>query len=416
MQPFPCLALTAYESVVGPQELEQILVLARTLVGRKVQHLSSTQVGGGVAELLSRLTPLMRDVGLDATWDVLRGDPRFFAVTKAFHNALHGAPEEIVPESYTIYQATTRANLPLVEEDADFVIAHDPQAAGLVEGRRPAPAQRWLWRCHIDLSEADPRVWGFLRSYVERHDAAIFHLAAYGKDLLIPQILLTPAIDPLDEKNRELPDEEIDATLAAHGIDRRRPILLQVSRFDRLKDPLGVIAAYRIVRKWQDCQLVLAGGGAEDDPEGAEVLAEVLEASRGDPDIHVLALPPSAHRTINALQRGATVVVQKSIREGFGLVVTEAMWKGKPVVGSNVGGIRAQILDGVNGYLARTTAGTAFRIRELLANPELAGRLGRAARGYVQENFLITRYLRNWLLTLHSVCSTAQVSPIPIGV
>lgn len=415
MHPFTCPALAAYEPVVGASELEQILLLAKPLAGKRVQHLSSTSVGGGVAELLARLTPLMQEVGLEAEWDVMRGGPEFFAVTKSFHNALHGVFEEVLPEDYRTYQATIRDNVPVVDEAADFVVTHDPQAAGLVEGRRPSPKQRWLWRCHIDLSESDPRVWGFLRPYVERHDASIFHLASYGKDLLMPQILLTPAIDPLDEKNRELPEEEVEATLEACGIDRRRPIILQVSRFDRLKDPLGVIEAYRLVRRWRDCQLVLAGGSAEDDPEGEEVLAEVREEAKGDPDIHVLALPPSAHRTINALQRGATVVVQKSVREGFGLVVTEAMWKGKPVVGSYVSGIRAQILDGVNGYLARTTAGTAFRIRELLANPRLAHRLGEAARGYVQENFLITRYLRNWLLALHSVCSTSPVSPIVIG-
>lgn len=406
--------LSAYESVVGAAEVEQIQQLARGLRGMRLQHLSSTYEGGGVAELLARLVPLMEDVGLKASWDVIRAEPGFFEVTKDFHNALHGAFEEILPEDYSTYLETTRKNLDLVDHEADFIVTHDPQTVGLVEARGGLRKQNWLWRCHIDLVEADPRVWGFLRSYVERHDASIFHLAESGKDLLIPQILLTPAIDPLDEKNRELPEEEIRQVVSGFGIDMTRPILLQVSRFDRLKDPLGVIAAYRIVRKWSDCQLVLAGGTATDDPEGEEVLAEVRQAAEGDPDIHILALPPDAHRIINALQRAATVVVQKSIREGFGLVVTEAMWKAKPVVGSAVGGIRRQIYSGSNGYLAHTTAGTAFRIREILANQGLAERLGRTARAYVHENFLITRYLRSWLLALHSVRSGAQISPTRI--
>ena len=409
--PLSSIRLSAYESVVGEAEIEQIRMLAAPLAGTRIQHLNSTFAGGGVAELLSRLIPLMRDVGLDASWDVIQAGRQFFQVTKDFHNALHGAYEEILPEHYKTYLETTRSNLALVSRDADFVVTHDPQTVGLVEARDPGSKQNWLWRCHIDLVEADPRVWGFLRSYVERHDAAIFHLAESGKDLLIPQILLTPAIDPLDEKNRELPKEEIERILTGFGIDPARPILLQVSRFDRLKDPLGVIAAYRLVRKWRSCQLVLVGGSAGDDPEGEEVLAEVRAAAASDPDIHVLALPPDSHRIINALQRAATVVVQKSIREGFGLVVTEAMWKGKPVVGSSVGGIRRQILSGTNGFLAHTTAGVAFRIREILSNKGLAERLGRAARAYVFENFLITRYLKSWLLTLHSVRSNVRISP-----
>lgn len=407
--------LSDYESVVGLAEIEQIYALAKPLKGMSVQHLSSTYTGGGVAELLARLVPLMQDVGLDTSWGVIRAERQFFEVTKNFHNALHGAYEAILPDDYTTYLETTRKNLSLVSKEADFIITHDPQTVGLVEARvNGERKQYWLWRCHIDLAEADPRVWGFLRSYVERHDASVFHLAESGKNLLIPQILLTPAIDPLDEKNRELPEEEINRIVSGFGIDLSRPILLQVSRFDRLKDPLGVIAAYRMVRKWQDCQLVLAGGSATDDPEGEEVLAEVREAAGGDPDIHVLALPPDSHRIINALQRAATVVVQKSIREGFGLVVTEAMWKAKPVVGAAVGGIRRQIYSGSTGYLAHTTAGIAFRIREILANQGLAERLGRAAKAYVHENFIITRYLKSWLLAFHSVRSGARVSPTPL--
>lgn len=404
--------LDDYETIVGETEIRDLRRLAEPLRGRKLQHLSSTLVGGGVAELLTRMTPMYRDLGLEARWDVLQADPEFFSVTKSFHNALHGAMEEITPECYATYLQTTERNLKLVDQEADFVMAHDPQPLGLVNARKPAPAQHWVWRCHIDISEADPRVWGFLRSFVERCDTAFFHLAEYAKDLLIPQVIVTPAIDPLDEKNRELRDHEIRDTLIGCGIDPDRPIVLQVSRFDRLKDPLGVVAAYRLVRKWHDCQLVLAGGTATDDPEGATVLAEVQEAAAKDPDIHILALPPVAHRTINALQRGATVIVQKSIREGFGLVVTEAMWKGKPVIGGAVGGIRRQIHHGTNGLLVRTVAGTAFRIRQCLSNPGLAQRLGRNAHRHVAENYLITRYLKNTLLAFHSLHTQARISPV----
>ncbi|AKU91874.1 glycosyltransferase [Vulgatibacter incomptus] len=404
--------LCTYEPIVGPAALDEIRRLAEPLRDLRLQNVSSTLVGGGVAELMARLTPLLREVGIGARWDVMTAEPAFFDVTKAFHNALHGGDEEITPESYALYLETNEKNAGLISGDADVVGVHDPQPLGLVQFRKAAPEQRWVWRCHIDISDADLRVWGFLRPFVERCDAAIFHLPQYAKELLIPQIINTPAIDPLDEKNREMPPETIRDTLEELGIDPGRPLVVQVSRFDRLKDPLGVIEAYRLVRKWLDCQLVLAGGSASDDPEGAQVLEEVRERAEGDPDIHVAELPPNAHRTINALQRGATVVVQKSLREGFGLVVTEAMWKGKPVVGTAVGGIAQQIVHGQTGFLVRTVEGTAYRVRQLLANPGLASRLGRAAHHYVRENLLITSYVKSALLMLHTLRAADGRNPI----
>lgn len=394
--------LTDYEAVIGSEEVAEIRRLAGYLRGARIQHVNSTAVGGGVAEILARLVPLMRDVGLDARWDIFTGNPEFYRVTKAFHNALHGADERITPEMYRTFQQTTDVNLGMVEKDSDFFAIHDPQPVGLVE-RKGDTKGKWMWRCHIDLAESDTGIWGFLRAYVDRYDGAIFHLPDYAKDLSIPEFLITPAIDPLHEKNMDLPQEEIRATLRRYEVDPARPIVLQVSRFDRLKDPVGVIQAYRLARRMVDCQLVLAGGSASDDPEGMQVLAEVREASGTDPDIHILDLPPDAHRTINALQRGATVVVQKSLREGFGLVVTEAMWKARPVVGGAVGGIRRQIIQGSTGFLVSSVEGCAFRIRQLLGNPGLARRLGENAQEHIRRTYLTPAYLKNWLLALLAV-------------
>lgn len=391
--------LDAYRSLVGDEEIDELRRLAKPLRGAEIQHVNSTAVGGGVAEILARLVPLMGQLGLRARWDVIDGTPRFFEITKAFHNALHGMDAELAPEMLAHFDEVTQANLGLIQADADFVALHDPQPVGLTRARKPGRG-KWVWRCHIDLSEADPRVWGFLRPQVERCDAAIFHLPDYAQQLAMPQYLIMPAIDPFSAKNEELPAEEIRRVVEGFQIDPARPIVLQVSRFDRLKDPVGVVRAFQLARTWHDCQLVLAGGGAADDPEGARVLAEVREVAGKDPDIHLLDLPPDAHRQINALQRGATVILQKSIKEGFGLVVTEAMWKGKPVIGGNVGGIRRQIIQGSTGFLVNTVEGTAFRIRQLLTNPGLAHRLGESARLFVRDNFLLPTYLKQWTLAL----------------
>ncbi|TKJ39052.1 glycosyl transferase family 1 [candidate division LCP-89 bacterium B3_LCP] len=392
--------LDRYVTIIGKPEIDEIKSLGKYLKGRRVHHINSTKSGGGVAEILQRLVPLMESLGIKATWDAIEGNAEFFDVTKMIHNAMHGQEVDFSPEQMEILEQTNRQNEKLLDEPADITIIHDPQPLPLVTFRREKKRPIWLWRCHIDLSEADYRVWGALRHYVEQFDGSLFHLPEYSKGLGIPQYILPPAIDPLSEKNMELTLEEVQTTVDNFGIDPEKPYIIQVSRFDRLKDPVGVIEAFRMVQEWHDVQLVLAGGSASDDPEGVKVLQEVREAADNDPDIHILDLPPTSHIEINALQRGARIIIQKSLREGFGLVVTEAMWKGKPVIGGAVGGIKTQVIHNVTGFLASTIEGTAYRIRQLLANPGLSDRLGHAAKEYIRSNFLLPSYLKNWLLLL----------------
>jgi trehalose synthase len=390
--------LEPYRAVVGDDVLDELYQLGAKLEGRTVQHINSTRVGGGVAEILARLVPLMNGLGIEATWDVLEGEPSFFQVTKAFHNALHGARVRITERMIRTFRDWVDGSQPELPLYGDPVIIHDPQPLGLINRRRNGA--RWVWRCHIDVSSPHPVVWDLVCDYLRRYDASIFSMPEFSRPLSLPQFQVYPSIDPLSEKNRELGEGDVQEVLERYGIDGRRPLVTQISRFDRLKDPVGVIEAYRLVRRRQDCQLILAGGGADDDPEGARVLAEVRECAGGDPDVHVLELPPGSDLEINALVRGSTVVVQKSLREGFGLTVAEALWKAVPVVGGAVGGIRAQILDGVTGYLVNSVEGCASRVRRLLAEPGLARRLGENGRQHVRTHFLTTRHLKDYLLLL----------------
>ena len=394
----PRKSLQDYAPIVGEGIVREIRLLCSHLRGARVQHINSTAEGGGVAELLAMLVPLMRDVGLDAVWDVMQGGDAFFDVTKVLHNNLHGDHQALTPEMKQIFWDTTRANVPLVHGDADFVCIHDPQPVGLVRER--SERARWMWRCHIDLSDADASTWSFVRQQVERFDGGIFHLPDYAKDLSIPQFICPPAIDPLSVKNCELDRSEIDAVLAKYQIDPAVPIVLQVSRYDRLKDPVGVIRGYKLAARSHHCQLVLVGAAVRDDPEGAEVLAEVHRAASGDPDIHVLVMEHGAPREVNALQRAAAIVVQKSLKEGFGLTVSEAMWKARPVIGGAAGGIRRQIIQGSTGYLVHSVEGMAYRVRQLLGNPALARQLGENAKRFVTENYMPTVYLKQWLMAL----------------
>jgi trehalose synthase len=286
------------------------------------------------------------------------------------------------------------------------MVIHDPQPAALIEGRKPGSAH-WVWRCHIDLSHPSREVWDFLSSFVSRYDAAMFSSPEFSQRLEIPQYLFYPAIDPLSEKNRDLEPEFIRMVLARYQIDAKRPILTQISRFDRLKDPVGVIRAYRIVKRYFDCQLILAGGGAADDPEGAVVLKEVQREADGDPDIRVLELPTWAPLEVNALQRASTIVIQKSLREGFGLTVSEALWKRKPVVASAVGGIPIQVIHKHTGLLSHSVEGTAYQIRYLLSHPEIAAKLGEQGHQHVKENFLITEKLKRYLTLFLSLAHAA---------
>ncbi len=363
--------------------------------------------------MLSMLVPLMRDAGLEATWDVIQGSEPFFEVTKLLHNNLHGEHLPLTFEMRQIYWDTTLQNAGLVRRDADFVCIHDPQPVGLVRER--GDKARWVWRCHIDLADADSASWSFLRQLVERFDGGIFHLPDYAKELSIPQFICPPAIDPLGVKNCELPRAEINGVLDKYGIDPKLPMILQVSRYDRLKDPVGVIRGFKLAARSHRCQLVLVGSEVRDDPEGAAVFEEVREAAHGDPDIHLLVMEGGAPREVNALQRAATVVVQKSVKEGFGLTVTEAMWKAKPVIGGAVGGIRRQIIQGVTGYLVHSSEGMAYRIRQLLGNPGLAQQLGESAKRFVIENYMPTVYLRQWLLALLALRDGTGAAVVALG-
>src|SRR5215471_5465865 len=390
------IPLENYVEVAGAGEIEELRALAKPLRGRSIEMINSTPVGGGVAEILNRLVPLAEELDLNIRWDVMKGAEEFFDVTKSFHNALHGEPYLAKPADFEVFLAYNEQNRQTLPLDAEFMVIHDPQPVALINGRPPG-SNHWVWRCHIDLSHPNRAVWDFLEKFVSRYDGAMFSSPEFSRQLSISQYLFYPAIDPLSEKNCPLDSEFIQQVLHRYQIDPQRPILTQISRFDRLKDPVGVIRAYRIVKRYFDCQLVLAGGSASDDPEGALVLKDVLRAADRDPDIKILELPAWAPLEVNALQRASTVVVQKSLREGFGLTVSEALWKKKPVVASAVGGIPAQIIHKHTGLLAHSVEGTAYQIRFLLSHPEIAVKLGEHGHEHVKENFLITQKLKRYL-------------------
>src|SRR5580693_1299422 len=390
------IPLEDYARLLGAGEIEELRALAKPLRGRSIEMVNSTSLGGGVAEILNRLVPLAEELDLNMKWQVMSGGEDFFEVTKSFHNALHGAPYHPGPRDFEIFLAYNKQNLSTLPLDSEFVVIHDPQPAALIDARR-AGSNHWLWRCHIDLSHPNRPVWEFLEKFVSRYDGAMFSSPEFSRQLPIPQYLFYPAIDPLSEKYCELEPDFIAEVLARFQIDPRRNILTQISRFDRLKDPIGVIRAYRIVKRYSDCQLVLAGGGAADDPEGAVVLNEVLREADNDPDIRVIELPAWAPLEVNALQRASTVVIQKSLREGFGLTVSEALWKKKPVVASAVGGIPIQVIHKHTGLLAHSVEGAAYQIRYLLSHPEIAKKLGEQGHQHVKENFLITGNLRRYM-------------------
>jgi trehalose synthase len=395
--PPPAPRLDDYRAIVGQSHLDTLRFLAKEVHGKTIKMVNSTAVGGGVAEMLNRMVPLLSELEVPTHWDVITGGNDFFEVTKAFHNALQGAPYELTQAAKDIFLMYNEQNRRRMDFGEDLVVIHDPQPAGLILSR-PQSKASWVWRCHIDLSNPNPAVWDFLRPLVERYDAAIVSSQSFAQQLPIPQYLFYPCIDPLSEKNKELPDSQIQQICDDFGIDRSRPIVTQVSRFDRHKDPVGVVQAYKLAKKYVDCQLVLAGGGATDDPEGATVLQEVKEAAGNDPDIIILDLPPWCALQINAIQRASTIIVQKSLKEGFGLTVTEALWKGKPTIAGAVGGIPNQIMHKLTGVLVHSVEGCAFQIRYLLTHPEFARSIGTAGREHVKENFLMTTNVKRWLL------------------
>ncbi len=392
--------LDEYREVAPKGTVDFLIRLSEQLKGRQLVHVSSARYGGGAVEMLRRTVPIMKSLGVETRWEVIAGVQEFFDVTSRLSNALQGREERLTEEMYRTYLEVNHRNARALDLDGDMVIVHDHQPAALIQDRK---AGQWVWQCDLDLGQPQRRVWSFLRRFIVMYDAAIVSLPAFAQRLPIPQFVIHPSIDPLSDKNRELPKPEVNRILDRLEIPREKPILLQMSRFDRFKDPLGTLSAYRLVKKYHNCRLVLAGSGVAHDPEGEAVLAEIQERAAGDPDVHILQLPPEADMEINALQRGASIVIQKSLREGFGLSVAEAMWKGKPVIGGVAGGLAVQIIDDVTGYTVHSVEGAAFRIRHILNNPGMIGRMGGAAREHVRRNFLITRYIGDYLTLLRSL-------------
>jgi len=393
---FKLTSVEDYEPLVGAETVERILQKAERLHDLHVVNINSTYYGGGVAELLSSLTLLMNAAGIKTGWRVIQGRPDFFSITKKMHNALQGAAINLTELKMQIYEEVAYENAARMHLDHDVVIVHDPQPLPLIQHfRKKAP---WIWRCHVDLSRPNPDLWAYLAPLVERYDAVVLSLPEYAQNLAKPQRFIMPAINPYSTTNKDLSEAEIADRLAHYDIPTDLPLVVQVSRFDKWKDPQGVIDAFKIARKQVDCTLVLLGNIATDDPEGQEVFASLCDCS--EERIRILSVQDSA--LVNALQCRAAVVLQKSLREGFGLTVTEAMWKGAAVIGGNVGGIKHQIEDGVNGFLVDNVEQAADRIVDILKDPALRDRVGRNATETVKRRFLMTRLMEDWLDLLGS--------------
>ncbi|HEU5194167.1 MAG TPA: glycosyltransferase [Methylomirabilota bacterium] len=391
------IAVDDYRRVAPPGAVDIILRLADRVRGRRLLNISGGRFGSGAAELLTALVPMMTDLGVDTGWEITGGDPGFYATTAALRAALTGQERALTDEALDHYVEMNRVNSKKLALDADVVLVHDVQPATLVQQR--SPASRWVWRCHFDASNPSRRAWAFLRPFVNQYDAAVFSLPKFGQRLGIPKYVIAPSIDPLSEKNRELSGREVTTILRGLDVAQDKPLLLQVGPFTPGEDPVGVVDAYRLVKKYYNVRLVLAGTG-ETDRESVETLAELREAAAHDSDIVILELPPDAHLQINALQRAATIVLQKSVQAGFGLGAAEAMWKGKPVVGGFAGGLPQQIVYDVTGYTVHSVEGAAFRVRHLLNNPELIARMGAAGREHVRRSFLITRHVTDSMALL----------------
>ena len=398
-------SLADYAEVAGEEAIEAIRAAAAPLVGARILHVNATAYGGGVAELLATHVPLLRDLGIEAEWQVIHGSDEFFAITKNVHNALQGAKIEWTAAMQRVYLEKVLDNALLLEGEFDYVVIHDPQPAAILalagSSTVNGPGTKWVWRCHIDLTDANPEVWEFFRPYVEQYDASVWTMPEFvPSSLSMDRIVQAPpCIDPLSVKNLDLPGPFMREIVKQYGIDPDRPMMCQVSRYDPWKDPIGVIEAYRLVREEiPEVQLVLAGSMATDDPEGFQVWEEVDGARHGDRDIHLLSnIQQVGNVQINAFQRAADVVIQKSLREGFGLTVSEGLWKGRPVIGGRAGGIVLQIHDGENGYLVDSVEECARHSIELLQNPARATEMGIAGREHVRQNFLSTRELADWI-------------------
>ena len=397
-----------YRKIVGDEIIDELYLLAQKLKGISIQNINSTPSGGGVAEILSRIVPLMQELGVNIWWDVMEAEEEFFSITKKIHNRLHGVDIPLSKEELNYFLEVNYQNALRIKKWADIVFIHDPQPIALIKMKRKLK-NRWIWRCHVDFSSPCRDIWLFLKKFIEKYDVSVFSAPIFSRPLSIRQVLIPPSIDPLSDKNKELEPRFIDEVLNRFGIDKEKPIITQISRFDYLKDPIGVIKAFRLAKKYVDCQLVLAGGGARDDPEGEKVLEEVKNEASSSRDIFVIYLPPNSHLEINALQRASTIILQKSLKEGFGLTVAEALWKEKPVIASCVGGIPLQIAHKYSGILTYTIEGTAHWIRRLLHEPEYARRLARNGKQHVKNNFLITRHIQDYLLLFLSLFNKSDL-------
>jgi trehalose synthase len=391
-----------YEQFTGAEVVERVQKSARSLHNLRIAHVNSTLAGGGVAEILSALTPLMNSAGINTEWKVIEGPLEFFNITKKIHNALQGGDIHLSTAEQQLYEAVVHENAVRHQLDHDRVMIHDPQPLPLVTHyEKNSP---WIWQCHIDLSTPNERVWQYLRPFVEQFNSVIFSLKEYAQALAVPQTFIMPAIDPFAPKNAKLSEAQIQKCLDDANIPTDLPIVTQISRFDPWKDPVGVIEAFKQVQKDVDATLVLLGSSASDDPEGDTIYQSLLELQQE----RIIILSQEDDMLVNALQSRADVVLQKSLREGFGLTVSEAMWKGTPVIGGNVGGIRKQIRDGVNGFLVSSVEETADRLLLLLQHPELCAEMGRKAHETVRERFLLIRLLDQYLELLSSFEAAQQ--------
>ena len=386
--------LDDYRAVAPRGSVDFMLRIAERLRGRRIVQVSASRYGGAGAEILNRMVPILNDLGIETSWEVMLGSVDFDAIVTAVSKGLSGVEQVVTEAMLARLHATCAGNAKRLPLDADLVIVHDAASLLLVEGR--PPAGRWLWRYHGDLSTPQPQLWNALRPFVDKYDAAVFSASKFAAPLSTRRFVIAPSIDPLSERNREMPRSEQSRHLERLGVRTDKPILLQVGPFDRLQDPLGVVNAYRLVKMHHDVRLVLAGSP----PGPGGVLTETQEAASQDPDVTVIVLPPDPQTELNALERAATIVLQKPLFTDFGADVATAMWKGKPVVGSLAGGIPSQIVSKVTGYSVETVEGAAFRVRHLLSNPELIGRMGAAGREYVRRKFLITRHLGDYLALL----------------
>ena len=405
--------LSDYKEVVGRDVVGELYTLASHVGNRSVKMVNSTAVGGGVAEMLHRVVPLLNELGIETKWEVIKGGADFFDITKAFHNALQGKEDHFEQDLFDTYLAYNEMNYRQMSFEEDLIVIHDPQPASLIKWQKKRK-NKWVWRCHIDMSHPNRQVWDFLRAYVELYDGAIFSSPLFSPQLNIPQYRFYPAIDPLADKNRELDGDYVDSVMEKYEIPRDKPIVTQISRYDPWKDPVGVIEAFKMARRHVDCRLLLVGDKAADDPEAEEILTQVKAAAGDDPDIKIIFLTHSIPTEINSFQRASDIVLQKSIREGFALTVSEALWKYRPVIGGAVGGIPAQIIHGYTGMLVHSAEGASIQIRSLLQQPKLAKRLGESGHQRVKDEFLITKLLKRYLLLLlaldHPGKSTIQLS------